>query len=278
MMAMEREDRTGDRILYLLKSKGPQTAAQLAHRLDVTPMAVRQHLYGFNKDGLIGFTDRRRPVGRPVRVWALTERAAARFPENHAELTLEMIAAVRATFGEEGLDRLLAERTRVQLREYRKQIGAAGARSLRERVRALAAIRRAQGYMAECVARADGTMLLRENHCPICIAAKSCQGLCREELALFQAVLGPRVRIERTDHILAGASRCAYVITPRGQAKSAGKREEDDEMVSVADFEAMLAEHADAVCFRCKVRLKDHRGADHLFFEDPEDAPDEEFN
>ena len=40
----------------------------------------------------------------------------------------------------------------------------------------------------------------------------------------------------------------------------------------------LLAEHADAVCFRCKVRLKDHRNADHLFFEDPEDAPDEEFN
>jgi predicted ArsR family transcriptional regulator len=28
-------------------------------------------------------------------------------------------------------------------------------------------------------------------------------------------VLGPKVRVERTDHILAGASRCAYVITPR---------------------------------------------------------------
>jgi predicted ArsR family transcriptional regulator len=78
----------------------------------------------------------------------------------------------------------------------------------------LAAIRREQGYMAECVTRTDGSLLLRENHCPICVAAKSCQGLCREELGLFRAVLGPRAHVERTDHILAGASRCAYVITP----------------------------------------------------------------
>jgi len=214
MVQMTGDTKTEDRILYWLKSKGPQTAAQLAKRLGVTAMAVRQHLYGFGRKGLVEFTEQRRPVGRPVRVWRLTERAAARFPESHAELTLEMIAAVRATFGEEGLDRLLAERTRLQLRAYRERIRAAGDGSLESRVRALAAIRREQGYMAECVTRADGSLLLRENHCPICVAAKACQGLCREELGLFRAVLGTRALVERTDHILAGASRCAYVITP----------------------------------------------------------------
>jgi predicted ArsR family transcriptional regulator len=213
MVPMEGNAKTEDRILYLLKSKGPQTAAQLAKRLGVTAMAVRQHLYGFAKERLVESDDERRPVGRPVRMWRLTERAAARFPESHAELTLEMIAAVRATFGEEGLDRLLVERTRLQLRAYRTRIRTAGDGSLESRVRVLAAIRREQGYMAECVTRADGSLLLRENHCPICVAAKSCQGLCREELGLFRAVLGPRTQVERTDHILAGASRCAYVIT-----------------------------------------------------------------
>jgi len=214
MVLMESATKTEDRILYLLKSKGPQTAAQLAKRLGVTAMAVRHHLYGFDRDGLVECADQHRPVGRPVRVWRLTERAAARFPESHAELTLEIIAAMRATFGEEGLDRLLAERTRLQRRAYRERIRVAGDGSLESRVRVLAAIRREQGYMAECVTRSDGTLLLREHHCPICVAAKSCQGLCREELGLFRTVLGTQVHVERTDHILAGASRCAYVITP----------------------------------------------------------------
>jgi len=78
----------------------------------------------------------------------------------------------------------------------------------------VAALRREQGYMAECVRRVDGSILLRENHCPICVAAKTCQGLCREELGLFRALVGTRAQVERTDHILAGASRRAYVITP----------------------------------------------------------------
>src|SRR5260370_300875 len=65
----------------------------------------------------------------------------------------------------------------------------------------------------ECTAMRDGSMLLAENHCPICAAASTCQGLCREELSLFRAVLGDKARVERTDHILAGARRCAYRIT-----------------------------------------------------------------
>lgn len=205
--------RTGERILYLLKTKGPQAASALAQRLHLTAMAVRQHLYRFREEGLVKFTNERRPVGRPAQIWRLTERAATRFPESHAELTLEMISAIRAAFGEEGLNKLLKERTRRQLRDYSEKIRSAGS-GLLERVRALSEIRSAQGYMSECMARPDGTILFAENHCPICIAAESCQGLCREELSLFREVLGKKTSIERTDHILAGARRCAYIICP----------------------------------------------------------------
>lgn len=205
--------RTDERILYLLKTKGPQAASALAQRLHLTAMAVRQHLYRFREEGLVKFSNERRPVGRPAQIWRLTERAATRFPESHAELTLEMISAIRAAFGEEGLNKLLKERTRRQLRDYSEKIRSAGS-GLLERVRALSEIRSAQGYMSECMARPDGTILFAENHCPICIAAESCQGLCREELSLFREVLGKKTSIERTDHILAGARRCAYVICP----------------------------------------------------------------
>ncbi|HKD65751.1 MAG TPA: hypothetical protein VKB84_02840 [Candidatus Binataceae bacterium] len=55
-------------------------------------------------------------------------------------------------------------------------------------------------------------------------------------------------------------------------------RSKDDDLISVQDFLAILNQHADAICFRCKVRLKDHQGADHLFFEEADEAPDEESN
>jgi len=205
-------DRSADRILLQLKTKGPQPAAQLARKLGVTAMAVRQHLYALRDGGLVTYADERRKVGRPARVWRITEAAQARFPDSHADLTVEMLAIIRATFGEKGIDRLMSERTRIQTKAYREQMRAAG-KSLEARVHGLAKIRAEQGYMAEASRQRDGSFLLMENHCPICAAAASCQGLCREELILFSSVLGNDVSVERVDHILAGARRCAYRIT-----------------------------------------------------------------
>jgi predicted ArsR family transcriptional regulator len=210
---MKHDSRAEEGVLYHLKIRGPQTAAQIARRLSVTPMAVRQHLYRLKDARLVDFSDERRKVGRPARIWKLTGEAATRFPDSHGDLTVEIIGAVRAAFGEAGMDKLLAERTKRQKDEYRARLKPAGS-SIAKRAQLLSEIRREQGYMAECTRMPDGSMLLVENHCPICAAAATCQGLCREELSLFRAVLGDKARVERTDHILAGARRCAYLITP----------------------------------------------------------------
>jgi predicted ArsR family transcriptional regulator len=53
--------------------------------------------------------------------------------------------------------------------------------------------------------------MLVENHCPIRAADASCQGFCRAELAPFERLLAPN-RVERSDHALAGARRCAYPV------------------------------------------------------------------
>jgi predicted ArsR family transcriptional regulator len=206
--------RARDRVLRQLKLRGAATAAELARRLDVTAMAIRQHLAALQEEELVDSREERRPVGRPARVWSLAPRAAERFPDTHADLTVELLRAMSEVFGEEGLEKLIHARAQHQLEAYRSQLPGPDA-SLRERVAALAAVRNAEGYMADWSAEADGTFLLLENHCPICAAAKVCQGLCRDELALFREVLGPNAEVERTEHMLAGARRCAYRVAAR---------------------------------------------------------------
>src|ERR1700735_5783692 len=156
---MKHDARAEEGVLYQLKTRGPQTAAQVARRLGVTAMAVRQHLYRRNVEGLVEFTDERRKVGRPARVWRLTSAAAERFPDTHGDLTVEIIGAARATFGESGMDKLLRERLRRQIDEYRARMRSAGT-SVAKRAHALAEIRREQGYMAECTRMPDGSVRL----------------------------------------------------------------------------------------------------------------------
>jgi predicted ArsR family transcriptional regulator len=205
--------RARDRVLLQLKTRGPATAAKLAERLDVTPMAIRQHLGALENEGLVDHTEERRPVGRPARVWDLTAEAASRFPDTHADLTVELISAVRDVFGEEGLERLIHTRSLKQRRSYRERLPPPEA-PLVERVAALAEIRREEGYMADWHEEPDGSFLLVENHCPICAAASLCQGFCSDELQLFREMLAGAT-VERGEHLLSEARRCAYRVTPR---------------------------------------------------------------
>jgi predicted ArsR family transcriptional regulator len=201
---------TADRLLILLKTRGPHTAAELGDAVGITDEAARQQLVKLAGEGLVEGSSETRGVGRPVQVWSLTAAGNGRFPDAHAELTIHLIETIKSVLGEEALDRLISAREKETLASYRAEMkGAAG---LEERVARLAAIRDREGYMCELKADADGYLLI-ENHCPICAAATACQGFCRAELKIFKRALGNDVNITREEHIVAGARRCAYRIT-----------------------------------------------------------------
>ena len=205
-------EQTADAILQHLKARGPKTAQALAKHLGMTAEGVRQHLAKLGGQGLVSHRDAAQGVGRPKRSWRLTERGHGRFPDSHSQLLLDMVTAVRSEFGESGLDRLIKVREKQMLKSYGNRLR--GISDPGARVRALAALRSGEGYMAESRADGKGGFLLIENHCPICAAATACQGFCRSELEVFRRALGSDVRVERHEHLLSGARRCAYRITP----------------------------------------------------------------
>jgi predicted ArsR family transcriptional regulator len=203
---------TRRRILDRLKRADGLSAAELARMLGITEAAVRQHLDGLAARGLV---DRaHRPPGgrgRPAAEWRVSDLGRDLFPDHHADLTVELIRAVRAAAGDDGLERVIAARTDAQETAYRAEVGAG---PVRERVERLARIRSAEGYLAEV--RDDGDdLLLVEHHCPICDAASACQSLCRGELELFERVLGDQASVVREQHLLNGAERCVYRIRSR---------------------------------------------------------------
>jgi predicted ArsR family transcriptional regulator len=203
---------TFDKVLYLMKTRGPQTAQQVAAVMGLTSMGARRQLEAAEEKGLANHEDVSDKAGRPSRRWMLTAAGNARFPDRHSDLTVNMIQQVRAVFGEEGLDRLITAREGAIETHYRAEVS--GAADLAGQVAALAHARDAEGYMADTEVRPDGSVLLVENHCPICAAATECQNFCRSELEIFQRVLGGGCSVERSEHLLSGARRCVYVIKP----------------------------------------------------------------
>ena len=208
------ERKTRRAITKLLKTEGPIGSAQLAARLGLTAMAVRQHLYALQREGLVTAEARPVPIGRPAKFWRLTREADRLFPEAYAELSVALIDSVKDAFGDEGLERVLTSRCARQRMDYGKRIRPGD--SLKRKLEELAKVRTEEGYMAEVRPEGQGSFLLIENHCPICAAANACQGFCATELDLFRSVLGPGVTVERAEHIISGDHRCVYKVATKG--------------------------------------------------------------
>jgi len=201
---------TPDRLLYQLKSRGPQPAATLAGACAITPMGAHKQLRALQDQGLVESHDESGGPGRPKRFWTLTAAGHARFPDRHGDLAVQLIRQAAAVLGPGALARLISAREREQQAGYDAAL--AGIATLGARVRRLAELRAAEGYMAR-VERRGRAWLLVEDHCPICAAAAACQGLCRSELEIFARCLGAGVRVERVEHLLAGGRRCAYLVS-----------------------------------------------------------------
>lgn len=179
--------------------------------LGMTAEAARQQFIKLAAAGLVQAYSQGKGVGRPSQYWTLTQAGHARFPDTHAALTVQLLDTVRQAFGDAAIDRLIDMREQTSREAYLRELSDAA--DLRERVARLAQLRSREGYMAEYEALDDGSFLFIENHCPICAAATVCQGFCRAELMVFEQVL--QARVERTEHILQQARRCAYRIRPR---------------------------------------------------------------
>lgn len=203
--------KASDKIIQLLKQHGSMTAKELAQTLAMTTMGARQHLQLLEQQGDLESFDQKAPRGRPTRFWQLTEQAQRHFDDRHEELTVQLLISVKQVFGEQGLEQLIAQREADAMAKYQAKL--AGIPSLPERLETLAQIRSCEGYMASVESTASGYLLL-ENHCPICAAATACMNFCRSELAMFQALFADLATVARSEHILDGARRCAYQVTP----------------------------------------------------------------
>ncbi|AZB32476.1 helix-turn-helix transcriptional regulator [Chryseobacterium bernardetii] len=199
-----------DRILMFLKTRGEATSLLIAEELSVTKEGARKHLLNLAEAGLIEPTMKSEGVGRPSTYYTLTDKGLAQFPDTHAEVTVQLLQSVKNLLGENALDLLITDREKNTYERYQKALSKT--KTLEQRLQVLAEARSKEGYMAEWKKEGKEYFLI-ENHCPICAAARECQGFCRAELSNFRLLIGNDYKVERVDHIISGGQRCVYKIS-----------------------------------------------------------------
>ena len=199
-------------ILDRLRRDGPSTPDQLAVAVGASRTGVLQQLRALEATHFVRHETIRHGVGRPRHLYDITSDAQELFPSNYDGLAAGLLAAIGAVGGEALIEQVFQARRRQigdrMRQELDDRVGPSA--PLAERVRALAVIQDEQGYMADAVVDADGTIRIREHNCAILDVARGERSACDAELDLFREVLGADVI--RDSHIASGDRCCSYRV------------------------------------------------------------------
>jgi predicted ArsR family transcriptional regulator len=147
-----------DKILMLLKMRGRSNCSYYCGKLAITKEGARKHLLNLSADGLIEATVQSRGWGDHPVSYSLTEKGMARFPDSHADITVQLLKSVKSLLGENALNLLIGDREAIVYQKYNKAL--TGAETLDQKLKILSQKRSEEGYMAEW--KKDVLIILRK--------------------------------------------------------------------------------------------------------------------
>jgi predicted ArsR family transcriptional regulator len=207
------EDKTRDLVARTILENGPQSALDLAARLNLTPAGIRRHLDRLIESGLLEAREPHRAStasrgrGRPSKVFVITDLGREKFEHSYDDLALSALRFMENLSERDLVSEFAASRANDIERRVAHAIK--GASSQSKKIAALTEFLATEGYAAESKGSAAGTQLC-QHHCPIAHVASEFEQLCEAETEAFSRVLGTHV--QRLATIALGDGVCTTFI------------------------------------------------------------------
>ncbi len=205
---------TRERVLHTLLIRERCTINQLAEAVNINPISVRHHITKLEAEGLVASEERRHGVGRPRRLYFLTEKGREQFPTRYIRLTLRLLEQLKDTLPPTMVSRLFAQMAEDMASEYRTEVENL---SPEERLEVLRQLLSSEGFNVE-VDKAEDAYLIREVNCPYYHIGQNHPEVCAVDQTLISLILN--VPAQKIKCILNGDTHCTYVV-PAGLMTSA---------------------------------------------------------
>ena len=199
---------TRDLVLKNLLNQQRCTINDLAEAVDINPISVRHHISRLESEGLVSSVEERHGVGRPRRVYFLTEKGVEHFPARTVRLTTQLITQLKESLPSETVTQLFKDMALNTSREYGNGIDLNGL-SLSKRLDLLKEWLTIEGFNVQ-IEQTDEQVLIRETSCPYIHVGKQHSEVCTFDQALISEVLDASP--ERTTCLLDGDNFCTYVL------------------------------------------------------------------
>lgn len=195
-------------ILLEIKRSHGLSVGELAERLNLSYMGVKQHCNALEKEGYLSTQRRAKRVGRPEKVYVLTEKAGEFFPKKGAPFALELLESVEEIYGPLIVERLLYRLYRRRAEALRPRVCGAG---LAERVRQLVQVREEEGCLSRYEPEGESSGRILEFHSPILEILDRYPRAREFERRLFERLLGARV--ERREERSGGGCKVVFLVS-----------------------------------------------------------------
>jgi predicted ArsR family transcriptional regulator len=193
------------RIIHMLKKTQGLAIGELASRLDLSYMGVKQHCEELERQGFLDTRRRPKPIGRPEIVYRLTPKASSFFPAAANPATIKVLQAARQLYGPNAPEKLLVAVFREKTKGYAEQLKEGDLKTLATR---LAKIRDEEGCLSEFV---DGPQrLILEYHSSIMDLIEAFPLVRRLEKEMFEKLL--QTHVERHEERASGLFLCTFVL------------------------------------------------------------------
>ena len=198
---------TRGEIVALLKKQNGMSAGEIAKKLRLHAMTIRQHLSILERDGYIQHCREKMRRGRPVYMYKLTQEAEEQlFPSSYPQFALRLLDTLAVIEGDEKVSRLLECQMEARFSNY---IEICHDKCLAEKIKVLVELLNEEGYMVE-VEETHSAYIIKEHNCALGSVAKKYRQLCQYELSFFKRLL--RNPVERQCHMASGDSLCSYLV------------------------------------------------------------------
>jgi predicted ArsR family transcriptional regulator len=197
---------TRERVLHTLLSRRRCTINELANAVNINPISVRHHISKLEAEGLVTSEEERHGVGRPRRIYYLTEEGLELFPSRYLRLTIRLIEQLKETMPEPMVDRLFTQMAEDVASEYESQINGL---SMEDRLDLVTNLLDNEGFIVEWEQQGN-EYLIREISCPYYHIGQSHPEVCSVDQTLISRMLS--VPAEKVKCVLDGDSHCTYVV------------------------------------------------------------------
>lgn len=192
-------------MLHLLTNReSGLTLDDLAGLVGVSRNAVRQHITGLERDGLVSAVAWRRSGRRPSRVYGLTEQGGERFPRQYDRLALSLLEAIDEHLGPEAAEKVLDAMVSDLATAWLPELEGLGPAQRRSRVLDLM---NDLGYHAGAAGDSEAGGV-RAVNCVFHNVARRNRAVCRFDEKLLSALLGDEVRL--TSCMALGDGSCVF--------------------------------------------------------------------